>query len=72
MNFTGTIVELMLKRNLAVRKEGAIIYKNAAILLFAEDPDMYIPSSWVRYIRYNGTEAKSGSEYNVIKDEEFR
>lgn len=61
----------MLKRNLAVKKEEIVVYKNAAILLFAEDPDMYIPSSWVRYIRYDGIEAKSGSEYNVIKDEEF-
>ena len=46
-------------------------FKNAAVLLFAQDPEKYIPSASVRYVRYQGTEAKVGEEHNVIKDERF-
>ena len=46
-------------------------YKKATILLFAKDPEKYIPSASVRYIRYNGTEALTGVSHNVVKDERF-
>lgn len=72
INFFGTNEDLLVARNLAIRKDSTIICKNAAILLFAEDPDRYITNAYVRYVRYNGKEAKSGEEYNVIKDESFR
>ncbi|NTW75462.1 MAG: ATPase [Candidatus Moranbacteria bacterium] len=72
MSFAGTDEEILLKRNLAIRnKEGGLAYRNSAILLFAEDPDKYIPNAIVRYVRYNGTTAKTGAEYNVVKDERF-
>lgn len=71
-NFTWTFEELLVKRNLAVLKNNQIFYKNSAILLFAEDPDKYIPSTWVRYVRYSWTEIQTGSSLNIIKDEEFR
>lgn len=72
INFKGTNEELLLKRNLAVKdKEGEITYKNSAILLFSDDPEKYIPSSSIRYIRYKGNEALAGDEYNVTKDERF-
>ncbi len=71
MKFTGDIDDLMIKRNLAVRKNGVVLYKKSAILLFAEDPDKYIPSAWVRYVRYDGIEVKTWADHNAIKDEEF-
>lgn len=71
MRFEGTFEELAVKRNLAARKDGTVVYKNAAILLFAEDPTQYIPNASVRYVRYTGKERRSGSEFNVIKDERF-
>jgi ATP-dependent DNA helicase RecG len=71
MRFEGTFEELAVKRNLAARKDGTVVYKNAAILLFAEDPTQYIPNALVRYVRYSGKERRSGSEFNVIKDERF-
>ena len=37
-------------------------------LLFANDPQEAFPGAYVHFLRYNGTVAKSGSEYNVIKD----
>lgn len=71
LNFKGTTEDLLITRKLALKKNDNIVYKNSAILLFSEDPDKYIASSFVRYIRYNGIEAKSGGEYNVVKDEVF-
>lgn len=72
MKFSGNYQDLLVKRNLAVRKQDRVIYKNSAILLFAEDPDTYIPSAWVRYVRYSGIDALTAINFNVVKDEEFR
>jgi len=40
----------------------------AAILLFGKNPQRFFPRSYVRFIRYEGTEAKVGTEMNVVKD----
>lgn len=71
MNFNGSFEELARRRSLAVQKEGRLVYKNAAVLLFAEDPSQYIPNALVRYVRYSGTVSRSGEDYNVVKDERF-
>ncbi|MFC3902217.1 ATP-dependent DNA helicase RecG [Acinetobacter marinus] len=67
----GSFFDLLNKRHLVDKKEQKYQFKNAAILLFAKDPEKYIPSASVRYIRYQGTEAKVGEEHNAIKDERF-
>lgn len=72
MNFEGAFEELAYNRNLANRKsDGGFVFKNAAILLFAKDPERYIPNACARYVRYRGTERRSGQEFNAIKDEFF-
>jgi ATP-dependent DNA helicase RecG len=71
MRYTGSFDDLAVKRRLAARKGGTVLFKNAAILLFCNDPSQYIPNAYVRYVRYNGTELKPGSQFNVIKDESF-
>lgn len=71
MRYDGSFPELAAKRNLAVQREGRVVFKNAAILLFASDPEKYIPNASVRYVRYEGTERKSGSGFNVVKDQRF-
>ena len=43
----------------------------AAIMMFGKDPQRFFPRSRVRFIRYEGTEAKVGAEMNVIKDKMF-
>ena len=69
IKYKGTAEELLLKRNLAIRdKRGNLVLKNSAILLFSVDPDKYIPSSYVRYVRYEGTYAATGKSFNVTKD----
>ena len=37
-------------------------------LMFANDPQEAFPGAYIHFLRYNGVVAKSGSEYNVIKD----
>ncbi|MFU2137336.1 ATP-binding protein [Gallibacterium anatis] len=71
MNFEGHFLDLLYKRNLLEKKDGRYLFKKSAILLFSQDPERYIPSASVRYVRYDGTEEKVGSEHNVIKDQRF-
>jgi len=49
-------------------KKGNIQVSSAAILLFGKNPQLYFPRARVRFIRYEGTEEKFGTEMNVIKD----
>jgi len=71
MGYKGSFEELAVKRSLAIRRNNGYAFKNAAILLFAEDPDRYIPNAAVRYVRYAGTELKPGNQFNVVKDQRF-
>ena len=71
LNYQGDLLDLLVKRHLAVNVNGQYKIKKAGILLFARDPEKYITSASLRYIRYEGTEAKVGTEHNVIKDERF-
>ena len=43
----------------------------AAVRLFGKNPQRFFQRAQVRVIRYEGTEAKVGTEMNVIKDEIF-
>ena len=40
----------------------------AAILLFGKIPTQFLPSARVRFLRYDGTEAGSGMDFNAVKD----
>ena len=54
--------------NVAGRQEMS----GAAIMMFGKDTQRFFPRSRVRFIRYEGTEAKVGAEMNVIKDKMFQ
>lgn len=71
LNYKGEVLDLLVKRHLAKKKEGVYQLKNASVLLFTQDPEKYISSASVRYIRYEGTEALTGTSHNVVKDERF-
>ena len=71
MRFEGSFEDLAIRRNLAARKNDGVIYKNAAILLFAEDPSKYVLNALVRYVRYTSSEHRSSKDFNVIKGERF-
>ena len=53
--------------NVSGRQEMSV----AAIMMFGKEPQRFFPRSRVRFIRYEGTEAKVGAEMNVIKDKIF-
>lgn len=40
----------------------------ACALLFALDPRNIVPGARIRFMRFEGTEEKTGKEYNVVKD----
>lgn len=54
-----------------VSHNGREEMSGAAILLFGKKPQRFFKRARVRFIRYDGTEAKVGTEMNVIKDEIF-
>lgn len=48
--------------------EGKTVLTNAAVLLFARNVAMFYPNCRVRFLRYSGNSAQSGTRYNVVKD----
>lgn len=71
LNYAGDVLDLLVKRHLSIKRDGQYQIKKAGVLLFAKDTEKYITSSSLRYIRYEGVEAKTGTEHNVVKDERF-
>lgn len=60
--------EILQSAHLAKSRGDTLICNNACALLFAEDIQTVFPGCYVHFLRYSGNDAKSGSEYNVIKD----
>ncbi|MCQ4743835.1 ATP-binding protein [Blautia producta] len=58
-------------KSFIVTKGGRQEMSGAAILLFGKDPQQYFQRARIRFIRYEGTEAKLGTEMNVVKDKVF-
>ena len=52
-------------------KGGKEAVSAAAMLLFGRNPKRFFPRARIRFVRYEGTEAKVGAEMNVIKDVVF-
>ena len=51
--------------------DGQQKISTACILLFGKKPQRFFPRARTRFIRYEGTEEKVGTEMNVIKDVTF-
>ena len=62
---------IMQNKSFVVTKGGRDEMSAAAILLFGKDPQRFFQRARIRFIRYEGTEAKVGSEMNVVKDKVF-
>lgn len=69
IGYSKTPIEY-LKENKGFVKEknGQEQINGAAILLFGKNPQLFFPRARIRFIRYEGTEEKFGTEMNVIKD----
>lgn len=61
-------VDILSALRLGKIKDGKFLPNNVCALIFAKDPRQVFPGSYVHFLRYAGTEEKSGKEYNVIKD----
>lgn len=63
-----TFEEILQSAHLAKAKGDSLVCNNACALLFANDVQTVFPGCYVHFLRYDGNEAKTGKEYNVIKD----
>lgn len=55
-------------KNFITVKNGKEQVSVAAILLFGMNPQLFFPRAFIRFIRYDGIEAKVGKDMNVVKD----
>ena len=60
--------DILKARGLIKKKDGDWAVTVAAVLLFGKIPTQFLPSARVRFLRYEGTAAGVGSEFNVVKD----
>ena len=52
-----------------LKKQGETFkLTNAAVLLFAKNIVQFYPNCRIRFIRYDGTKARTGTEINIIRD----
>ncbi|MGM0202850.1 ATP-binding protein [Enterococcus sp. AZ149] len=64
------IWNLLFSRGLAKRLPNKeYVLTNAAIILFSNYPHVFLPNAKIRFIRYEGSEAQTGTRMNVIKNE---
>ena len=70
---TDVPFEQMLLSKGLLKKDGDKFHlTKAAILLLGKDPCLYFPGAYIRFLRYSGTEKKTGQEQNLVKDEFFK
>lgn len=66
---TEVPIEQVLKARGFVRRQGGKEYlTNAAVLLFAKNVLPFYPNCRIRFLRFDGTVAKQGTEINITKD----
>lgn len=69
IGYSKTPLEYLKENKGFVKERGdKIQVSTAAILLFGKNTQSFFPRARVRFIRYEGTEEKFGTEMNVIKD----
>ena len=67
-----TLEYLKQNKGFIKEKDGCIQVSTAAILLFGRNPQNFFPRARIRFIKYEGTQEKFGTEMNVIKDVIFK
>jgi ATP-dependent DNA helicase RecG len=60
--------QILRLNHLGTLSGGKFLPNLACALLFALDPRLVIPGARIRFLRFEGTEEKSGRDYNVVKD----
>lgn len=62
-------LKVLLARGFARKVNNEIKLTNAGVLLFSENPSLFLPGARIRFIRYDGIKAEVGTSMNIIKDE---
>ena len=69
IGYERPIEELLISGlKMADQKECKVEIKASAVLLFGKEPTDYFPRAHIRFLRYEGTEEKTGTQMNIIKD----
>ncbi len=67
IGFNLSIHELLLRYRLAHRRNNHLVLTLAAMLLFAKDPLRWHPSCHIDFVKWEGTERRYGTDFNVVK-----
>lgn len=72
-NIRGDVPDEQILENkmLGHRTDQGFAPSNAMVWLFAKQPQREYPGAYIRFLRFEGTEQKSGKNFNVIKDRTF-
>ena len=69
LNASDLSYEQILTARGFIRKQGdSLRLTNAAVLLFAKNIVQFYPNCRIRFVRYDGTKARTGEDINIIKD----
>ena len=60
--------QILKSRGFVKKKDNLEYLTNGCVLLFAHDIQRFYPNSRVRFIRYDGTYAKTGTQMNTVRD----
>ena len=58
----------MKARGFVKQQNGIKRFTNAAVLLFARNIGQFYPNCRIRFVRYEGTDAKTGTNINITRD----
>lgn len=61
--------QMLSARGFIKTKNGRKCLTNAAVLLFSKNIAQFYPNCRIRFIRYDGNKAKTGSEINITRDQ---
>ena len=68
LSTSHTREQILTLNHLGETKDGRFAPNHACAWLFAFDPRSIAPGCRIRFLRYEGTEEKTGNQYNVVKD----
>ena len=60
--------QVLKARGFIRKKNGQEYLTNAAVLLFADNIQSFYSNCRVRFVRYDGSQSKVGTEINIVKD----
>ena len=66
-----SLEQLIVVKGFGKKDRSVLKINNAGALLFYNRPEEFFPGARIRFFRYEGTEIKTGSDSNMIKDKIF-